>query len=105
MQLVSLGVCRSRFSAGTLFAGDGVFIQQPDTQPENFDSCTASLRYPRSSFGAGKLILCVCVCTAAKIGRCSPSDCISPLAVYGPGADPKVQGSLSSFNQMELTSH
>ncbi len=50
----------SRRITGTLFAGDGVVIQQSSRlQGPSCGSCSALLRYPRSSFGAGNLLLCV----------------------------------------------
>ncbi len=48
--------------AGTLYAGDGVVIQQPeDIQSDFHHGCVAILRYPRSTFSAnGNVTLCVC---------------------------------------------
>jgi hypothetical protein len=48
-------------SAGTLYAGDGVVIQQPeDIQSDVDHGCVATLRYPRSSFpSSGNVTLCV----------------------------------------------
>ena len=46
------------FVTGTLFAGDGVVIQQrSQVQGPSCGSCNALLRYPRSSFGAGNITL------------------------------------------------
>jgi hypothetical protein len=48
--------------AGTLYAGDGVVIQQPEDIRSDFDhGCIAILRYPRSTFASnGNATLCVC---------------------------------------------
>jgi hypothetical protein len=46
--------------AGTLYAGDGIVIQQSDLS----QGCNAVLRYPRSSFASENMTLCVPSCIA-----------------------------------------
>ena len=82
--------------AGTLYAGDGIVIQQSDSS----QGCNALLRYPRSSFASRNMTLCVC-CSCVLFCCC----CCFPLIrllVCGPEpANLTTAPSKTCCNQMD----